>query len=141
VNQHEGQPSAAGEGEDYLLLDEDDRIVRVGPALFESMSPFVGHVLWERIPHARELYKPHFDEARRAKRVVEFTSFYAAELKRIRAIPFGTDLTVYVERVRRLDVTTLETLEESLRAMTCALERQSSEPHDPRERGSLKALP
>jgi hypothetical protein len=133
-------PDAPG-AEDYLILDDEDRIVRVGPALFETMAPFVGHELWERIPHAKELYKPHFDEARGTRRPVEFTSYYAAELKLIRAIPSGSELTVRIERIQQLDVTTLKTLEESLRAMTCSLADRVSAQPGPRAHESLRVLP
>lgn len=136
-----GHERTGRNGEDYVQLDSEDRIVRVGPALFESMSPFVGHVLWDRLPEAEALYRPYFDEARRTGQEVEFTVFYAAELKLIRATPVGSELTIHIDRIRQLDITTLETLEESLQAMTSALADRSSEQPDRPEPGSLQALP
>jgi hypothetical protein len=98
------------------VLDADDRIVRVG------------RVLWERLPHAEPLYGPHFDEARRTGQPVEFTVFYAAEFKRIRAIPAGDELPVHVTRLRELGVTTLGTLSASLHAIASELADPSPRP-------------
>lgn len=128
-------------GDEYLVLDAEDRIVRVGPGLADAFDPFVGRVLWERLPGAEPLYRPHFDEARRTGRPVEFTVFYASELKHMRATPAGTELAVHVRRLRVLDVTTLGTLATSLREMTSELADRSPAPPDPPARGSLRALP
>jgi hypothetical protein len=127
--------------DDYIVLDAENRIVRVGPALHAAMSPFLGHVLWERLPGAEPLYSPHFDEARRTGAPVEFTVFYAAELKTIRATPVGEDLAVHVTRIRQLEVTTLGTLAASLRAMSSELAAPASEPPDRPAAASLRALP
>jgi hypothetical protein len=128
-------------GDDYVLLDAEDRIVRVGPALDAAMGPFVGHPLWERLPGAQPLYGPHFEEARRTGETVEFTVFYAAQLKCIRATPIGAELAVHVTRVRTLDVTSLGTLAASLREMTSELADPRPGPPDPPAPASLRALP
>lgn len=129
------------DGDDYVLLDPEDRIVRVGPALDAAMGPFVGHSLWERLPGAQSVYGPHFDEARRTGETVELTVFYAAELKRIRATPVGAELAVHVTRVRTLDVTSLGTLAASLREMTSELGARASSRPDRPAPASLRALP
>ena len=116
-HEHEGVADMV----EYVVLDVDDLIVGVGPGLYDRVGPFVGQVLWQRIPGAEELYRPYFDEARRTGRPLEFTVFYAAELKRLRATPIGEELTVHIRRIRSLDVRTLETLAESLRTIESAL--------------------
>jgi hypothetical protein len=128
-------------GDDYVLLDPEDRIVRVGPALDAAMGPFVGQSLWERLPGAQPVYGPRFDEARRTGETVEFTVFYAAQLKRIRATPVGAELVVHVTRIRELDVTSLGTLAASLREMTSELTDPRPGPPDRPAPASLRALP
>jgi hypothetical protein len=125
----------------YVVLDADDRIVRVGPGLYDRFGPFVGQVIWQRIPGAEPLYGPHFDEARTTGLPVETTVYYAAELKRLRATPSGSELTVHIDPIRGLDVRTLESLAESLRTMEHELAARAPGPHDPRALASPRARP
>jgi hypothetical protein len=114
----------------YVVLDPDDRIVRVGAGLYDRFGPFVGQVIWLRIPGAEPLYGPHFDEARLSGQPVQTTVFYAAELKRLRATPSGRELIVHIDPIRDLDVRTLESLAESLRTMESELAARESVPRD-----------
>ena len=125
----------------YVVLDHDDRIVRVGPGLYERFGPFVGQVIWQRLPGAEPLYGPHFDEARLTGQSVETTVFYAAELKHLRATPSGAELTVHIDPIRGLDVRTLESLAESLRTMESELAARAYVPPDPPALASLPARP
>ena len=112
----------------FVVLDADDRILRVGPGLHDRFGAFVGQVLWGRLPGAEPLYGPHFEEARETCRTVEFTVYYAAELKRIRATPGAEDLTIHIWPIGVLDVRTLATLAESLQTMELELSDRASEP-------------
>lgn len=125
----------------YVVLDHDDRIVRVGPDLYDRFGPFVGQVIWQRIPGAEPLYGPYFDEARETGLPVETTVFYAAELKRLRATPSSGELTVHIDPIRGLDVRTLESLAESLRTMERELAARASGPPDPPALASPQARP
>jgi hypothetical protein len=61
----------------FFVLDADDRIVQVGEGSPRSMAGFLGHSLWEYLPQAESLVRPHFDEARQTGHEVEATVFYA----------------------------------------------------------------
>lgn len=51
-------------GDAYVVLDDHDRIVHVSSALHSDVGHWAGHVLWDHLPGAREVYGPCFDEAR-----------------------------------------------------------------------------
>ena len=127
--------------ETYYILDAEDRITRVAGATRPSLGPFVGHSIWEASPQAEHLFAPHFEEARATGEEVEFTVFYGGRLARRRVVPAGDTLTVYVTVLRKLDVRTLATLGESLRAIEAELAGPASEPPDPPALASLRALP
>jgi len=129
------------DADEYLVLDDDVRIVRVGPSLEARFGPFTGHVLWERLPGAQELYGPCFDEARRTGRSTELAVFYGAQLERLRATPGFEGLTVRVTSIRDLDVRTVETLAASLRAMESELAARASGPPGSPALSSPRALP
>ena len=48
----------------YVVLDEQDRIVHVSTALHSELGHWAGHVLWDHLPGARDVYGPCFAEAR-----------------------------------------------------------------------------
>ena len=125
----------------YFVLDDDDRVVHVSLEFHDTRGRGVGHVLWDHLPHAREIYEPYFAEARATGRPVEAVIFYAGRLKRLLAIPGGDGLAVHVENVVELDITTLGTLTQSLERIATALADPGSARRDSRARASLRALP
>jgi hypothetical protein len=127
--------------DDRHIVDSDDRIVTVVGHFEDTLGPFLGHSLWEANPQAERLFAPHFAEARRTGRDVEFTSFYAGRLARWRVVPTGQTLTVYATPLEELDVRTLGTLSESLLRVEAELAGQASAQPDPPARASLQALP
>jgi PAS domain-containing protein len=127
--------------EAYLVLDDDDRIVHVSQAFHDTRGRGVGHVFWDHLPRAREIYGPHFEEARATGRPVEATIFYAGRLKRLLAIPGGDGLAVHIENLVELDVTSLATLMRSLEQLDAALADRASVQPGRRSRASLRALP
>ena len=49
----------------YFVLDDDDRITpRLDGPSTTTRGRWLGHVFWDHLPRAREVYGPHFDEAR-----------------------------------------------------------------------------
>ena len=44
--------------EAYIVLDGDDRITHVSPHLHHDLGSWLGHVLWDHLPNAREVYGP-----------------------------------------------------------------------------------
>jgi hypothetical protein len=125
----------------YFVLDESDRILHVSREFHDTRGRGVGHVLWDHLPRAREVYGPHFAEARATGRPVEATIFYAGRLKRLLAIPGGDGLAVHVENLVELDVTSLATLTRSLEQLDAVLADRASERPDRRSHASLQALP
>ena len=125
----------------YFVLDDDDRIVHVSKAFHDTRGRSVGHVFWDHLPQAREVYGPHFEEARATGRPVEATIFYSGRLKRLLVLPGGDGLAVHVENLAEVDVTSLATLTRSLERLDVALAHRASARHDRRSRGLLRALP
>lgn len=123
------------------VLDGDDRVVAVRGGLEERLGCFLARSFWEATPEAEELFRPHFEEARRTQREVEFTAYYAGTLARRRVVPSGQSLAVYVTPLLTLDVTTLATLTESLRQIEAALAAPARARPAPPARASLRALP
>lgn len=125
----------------YVVLDDVDRIVSVSPRLHDRFGHWMGHVLWDHLPAAREVCGPCFDEARESGEPVESVVYYSARVSRLTAIPGADGLAVHVECLAELDVTTLGTLTQSLRQVEAALAARVSAPPDRRSHGSLRALP
>jgi hypothetical protein len=125
----------------HIVLDEDDRIVRVGRDLGARMGPFVGHVLWERLPGAEPLLRPGFDQARATGRPVTFTAYYAGRVRTYEVIPAGGRLAVTVEHRCQVDVTSLETLARSLREIEAELASREPGRRDPPAPASRPAPP
>ncbi len=127
-------------GRDYYVLDEKDRIVHASDGC-RWMRQFLGHVVWECMPLAAVIFRPRFEEARVVAREVEFPVFYAGALSRIRVVPAGSQLTVFVTHVGRLNVRTLGTLTASLSRIEAELAARVPERLDPPAPVSLQALP
>jgi hypothetical protein len=126
----------------FFVLDPDDRLVQVSDGYQKSMRRFLGHPLWEYMPHAEELFVPLLEQARRTGRPVESTIFYAGGLIDVRIVPSGDDrLTVYRTRNSNLDFTTLASLAESLSQIEQELSARAPEQLDPPAHASLQALP
>lgn len=125
----------------YVVLDDDDRIRHVSAPLHDTLGHWQGHVIWDHLPEAREVYGPHFDEARRAEEPVAAVVFYAGRVKRLTIIPASDGLAVHVERLESLDVTSLGTLMRSLERIERVLAAPGCAQLDPRPRASLRALP
>ncbi len=125
----------------YLVLDEEDRITYVSARLHDDFGRWMGHVLWDHLPGARDVYGPTFDDARSAGRPVESVVFYSGRVKRLTVIPGPDGLAVHVERLAQLDITSLATLTASLAGIESALAGRASAQPDSPARASLRALP
>ena len=125
----------------YIVLDDEDRIAHVSARLHDDFGRWIGHVLWQHLPGAREVYGPTFDEARSSGRPVESVVFYSGRVKRLTVIPGPDGLAVHVERLAQVDVTTLATLTASLAQLEAVLAGRASAQPDSPARASLRALP
>lgn len=125
----------------YVVLDDDDRVSSVSPRLHDDVGHWLGHVLWDHLPRAREVCGPLLDEARASGKPVESVVFYSGRVERLTVIPASDGLAVHVECLAELDVTTLGTLTQSLRRVEAALAGRASERPDRRLPVSPRALP
>jgi hypothetical protein len=124
-----------------FVIDDTDRIVQVGDEMPGGMEPFLGHPLWEYLPHAQPVFSPLFEEARATGDEVESIVYYAGGTVGIRIVPSGRSLVVYATRRIELDVRTLGTLSASLRAIEQELAARAPARPDRRALGSRQALP
>jgi hypothetical protein len=125
----------------YFVLDAEDRIVQVSEKYHENMGRFLGHSVWEFLPRAEFLFRPHLEEARRTGGPVTTTVFYAGRTVDLRIIPSGNWLAVHPRSRTELNVRTLGTLAESLRRIEAELDAREPERRDPPAPVSLRALP
>jgi hypothetical protein len=125
----------------FFVLDTEDRIVQVSEKYHESMGRFLGHPVWEYLPRAEFLLRPHLEEARRTGRPVESTVFYAGRTVDLRIVPSGQSLAVHPTSRTELNVRTLATLAESLRRIVAELDAREPVRHDPQAPVSPQALP
>jgi hypothetical protein len=123
-----------------FVLDADDRVTYVS-AQPEVGVPFLGQIVWERLPESDPLLRDRFDEARKTGEEIEFRVYYGGGAKRIRATPSDDALSVSVEPLTSLDVSTLATLAESLKKIEAELTARASARHDRRAPSSPQALP
>ena len=141
MNEHVVDALRASAPDAYVVLDDDDRVVHVSQPFHDTRGRGVGHVFWDHLPEAREIYGPHLAEARETGRPVEALIFYAGRLKRLLAIPGGDGLALHIENLGELDVTSLGTLTQSLQRLDDVLAGRASVQHGRRSHASLRALP
>jgi hypothetical protein len=122
-----------------FAVDAADRIVQTCDDP-DGMAAFLGHPLWEYLPHAEPALRPFFDEARRSGETVEAAIFYAGRLVEARIVPCGQFLTVHVTRRAALDLSSLRTLAASLSSIEEELAARSPSRRDRPTLVSRRAL-
>jgi hypothetical protein len=127
--------------EAFVVLNAEDRITHVSTPLHGALGHWIGHVLWDHLPGAKEVCGPTFDAARSSGEPVQSVVFYAGRVERLTVIPERDDIAVHIERLAELDVTSLATLTLSLEQIANVLADPASAPHDSRAPASLQALP
>lgn len=123
-----------------LVLDEDYRIVEVGPAAEAALGPLRGRNLWDAFPGSRPLFHPYYDKARRTGEPVEFVQFYDGDLGHIRAVPEGSRLLLFWELLHRLDILTLEGLRASLDQALALIEEFDARLRRDRVKSTLRVV-
>ena len=122
----------------FVVLDEGDRIVGVGPHAESQFGPLLGSVMWDCFPGSEPLFRPYYDQARESGEAVEFVQFYDGNVARIRASPrAGGELELRWEQLARVDATTLERLVQTLSA---SLELLDDEARRNELRASLRVI-
>lgn len=110
----------------FVVLDEKDRIVGVGPAAESQFGPLVGSVMWECFPGSKPLFKPYYDAARRSGEQVEFVQFYDGHVARVTATPVDETLEVTWQPLSHLDTTTFASFRQTLADSLAVLEAEGS---------------
>ena len=123
-----------------LVLDEDYRIVEVGPAAEATLGPLRGRNLWDAFPGSRPLFHPYYDKARRTGEPVEFVQFYDGDLGHIRAVPEGSLLLLFWELLHRVDILTLEGLRASLDQAMALIEEFEAQLRRDRVKSTLRVV-
>jgi len=119
----------------FVVLDEGDRIVGVGPDAESQFGPLVGSLMWDCFPGSEPLFKPYYDAARRSGEAIEFVQFYAGYVARVRAVPHRNGhLDLYWEQLARLDTLTLHGLAHTLDESLALLDAE----HDGAQRTALR---
>jgi hypothetical protein len=124
----------------HLVLDEEYRIVEVGPPAEAGFGPLRGRRLWETFPGSKQLFEPYYEKARQSGETVEFLQFYDGQVGHVRAVPRGRHLHLYWEHVHRLNTLTMEGLRQSLAEMIAALEERQGAIDRRRARASLRLV-
>lgn len=124
----------------YLVLDADDRIVKVGPAAEAVYGSLMGRTLWDRFPEAEALFKPHYDRARRAREEIELVQFFRGQVGWLRLAPSGSDVTVSWRMLFALDTLTLDRLRDSIAEALELIDSWEAKSHRERLRTSLRVL-
>ena len=125
----------------FVVLDEGDRIVGVGPAAESQFGPLVGSVMWDCFRGSEPLFKPYYDAARKSGEEREFVQFYDGRVARIRAVPQSDGhLDLYWDLLVHLDALTLETLAQTLDESLEALDEEHSSADRSALRQSLRVI-
>jgi hypothetical protein len=114
-------PSAAVEETQWIVLDEDDRIVDVSENAEPVFASLLGESLWDTFPNAREVFASYCGRARRTGEVVELVTFFEGTLKRVRYAPDGPRVIAIWENLASVDVSSVESLRDSLLEISDAL--------------------
>jgi hypothetical protein len=132
--------AVAVQGVPQIILDEDDRILQVNPDDSADLRDYEGKNLWESFPHSKPLFQPYYERARQTGEPVEFVQFYNGYVTRIRAVPAGTHLHLYWEKIDRIDTLTLEGLRDSLAHALAVIEEQEAHLRREQSRGRLRLV-
>jgi hypothetical protein len=98
----------------WIVLDEEDRIVDVSENAVDVFGPLKGESLWETFPSARAVFAPYCERARRTGEVVELVKFFEGTLKHVRYTPEGSRVIAIWENLASVDVSSVESLRHSL---------------------------
>ena len=133
---------AVGEALDltYVVLDEEDRVVEVGPHAPAILLSSLGDRVHEVFPGTEPLYGPHYERARRTGAVVEFAQYSDGYVALVKAVPAKCGLIVSWELIGFVDVMTIEGLRTSLAAVECALSEKEGAVRRDRVRSSLRIV-
>jgi hypothetical protein len=115
----------------WIVLDEEDRIVDVSENSEAIFGQLLGESLWDTFPTARDVFGPYCERARRSGEVVELVTFFEGTLKRVRYAPQGSRVIATWENLASVDVSSVQSLRESLLRVADALAEEDLEAYQP----------
>jgi hypothetical protein len=121
--------AVAVEGDRHIVLDEEYRIVEVGASAAPEFGAFLGRRVWDVFPDSRAVFLPHLEEAHRTGEPVEFVQFFEGTLVRVDAVPENRRLAISRKVLGTVDVSTLESLRNSLLGIVNALADEETAPY------------
>ena len=128
------------EQDQFLVLDDEFRIVEVGPAARATFGPVLGKNAFDAFPDSEPLFRPYYERAARTGQAVEFATFYNGYVLHLRVTPEGSRLVVSWTELARLDLLTLAGLFESLDTALDALGAGLAEIDRGRRRDRLRVI-
>jgi hypothetical protein len=121
---------AVEEGQ-FVVLDDEFRIVEVGAAARATFGPLLGQAVFDAFPDSEPLFRPYYERARATGATVEFGTYYDGYAIHLRLTPRGSHLVVGWNTLVRLDLLTLEGLLTSLdTALDAIAELERAVEHD-----------
>lgn len=124
----------------YAVLDEQFRVVEVGPAAPAGLRPLCGQHLLDCFPGSRPLFLPYLEEAQRTGRIVKFAQYFDGYVAHLEVVPTGSTLTLSWERLEILDFLTIDGLRASLRSVLDTLRAREDALHREVVRRSLRVV-
>jgi hypothetical protein len=113
-------------GTPCLVLDERYNVVAVGDAALAEFGQLLGRNLWEGLPGAEQLFRPHYESAWRTREPVEFVQFYEGRVEQVRAVPRDDRLEISWTVLAQLDTLTLDGLRSSISDAISTLEESQT---------------
>ena len=124
----------------YLVLDEDYAILEVAPSVESAFGDSLGQNVWELFPGSHAIFSSYLEEAHRTGEPVEFVQFFRGRVVRIEAAPQDRGLHVSWEVLGTVDVSTLESMRESLGDIVSVLTEQEGVSDDGAPRRRLRVV-
>lgn len=124
----------------FVVLDEDYRIVEVGPAAEAGFGPLLGRCIWDCFPGSESMFRPHYERAQRGGQPIELVQYYGGYLTRVEIRPKVGAIRVAWETLSMLDTSSLERLRASLTAAIAAVDERVAELERHRVRASLRLV-
>jgi len=128
------------EASPFVVLDDNYRIVEVGPAAETGFGPLLGRCIWDCFPGSESMYRPHYERAQRGGQPIELVQYYGGYLTRVEILPQAGAVRVAWETLCMLDTSNLERLRATLTEAIGELDERAAELERKRIRTSLRVV-
>jgi hypothetical protein len=132
--------AVAVEQDEFLVLDDEFRIVEVGAAARATFGPLLGKRVFDAFPDSEALFRPYYEHVRETGVPTEFATFYDGVALHLRVAPADGDLLVTWRTLARLDVLTIDGLAASLDHALAAIANVERELQRVRGRDRLRIV-